>query len=73
MHSCRHRDIVDLPRYTAQRYSLESRATLNLPEIDVSRNFGILMREKPDLNLASTLFLDHLRERFAATLHADQG
>ncbi|MDR5758458.1 LysR family transcriptional regulator [Caballeronia sp. LZ035] len=61
-----------LPRYMAQRYSLESRATLNVPEIDLSRNFGILVRERADLNLASTLFLDHLRAHFATTLHAGQ-
>jgi DNA-binding transcriptional LysR family regulator len=59
-----------LPRYMAQRYSLESRATLDVPEIDLSRNFGVLVREKADLNLASSLFLDHLRANFAATLHA---
>jgi DNA-binding transcriptional LysR family regulator len=58
-----------LPRYMAQRYSLESRATLELPDVDLSRNFGILTRDKAELNLASTLFLDHLRERFAAVLN----
>lgn len=62
-----------LPRYMAQRYSLESRATLDVPEIDLSRNFGVLVRTKADLNLASTLFLDHLRANFAAMLHAEQG
>ncbi|BBU30994.1 LysR family transcriptional regulator [Burkholderia sp. THE68] len=62
-----------LPRYMAQRYSLESRATLDVPDIDLSRNFGVLVRAKADLNLASTLFLDHLRAHFAATLHADSG
>lgn len=61
-----------LPRYMAQRYSLESRATLDVPEIDLSRNFGILVRAKADLNLASSLFLDHLRANFAATLRAEQ-
>ncbi|SAK86644.1 LysR family transcriptional regulator [Caballeronia pedi] len=62
-----------LPRYMAQRYSLESRATLDVTDIDLSRNFGVLVRAKADLNLASTLFLDHLRAHFAATLRADSG
>ncbi|BAN26277.1 LysR family transcriptional regulator [Caballeronia insecticola] len=62
-----------LPRYMAQRYSLESRATLNVRDIDLSRNFGILVRAKAELNLASALFLDHLRTNFAATLHGGQG
>lgn len=57
-----------LPRYMANRYSLESRTTLNLVDIDLSRSFGVLIREKTELNLASTLFLDHLRDRFAAVL-----
>lgn len=61
-----------LPRYMAQRYSLQSRATLNVLDIDLSRNFGILVRTKAELNLASTLFLDHLRANFAATLHSDR-
>ncbi len=57
-----------LPRYMANRYSLQSRTTLNLIDIDLSRNFGVLVREKTDLNLPSTLFLDHLREHFADVL-----
>jgi DNA-binding transcriptional LysR family regulator len=61
-----------LPRYMAQRYSLESRATLDVPEIDLSRNFGVLVRENADLNFASALFMEHLRANFAATLHAGQ-
>jgi DNA-binding transcriptional LysR family regulator len=62
-----------LPRYMAQRYSRESRATLEMPDIDLSRNFGVLVRDKAELNPASTLFRDHLRAHFADVLDPDFG
>jgi hypothetical protein len=37
-------DAALLPRYMAQRFSRESRATINLVDIDLSRNFGVLVR-----------------------------
>jgi DNA-binding transcriptional LysR family regulator len=61
-----------LPKYMAQRALLDTRAMLEVPEIDLSRSFGILFRAKAELNLASSLFLEHLRAHFATTLRGER-
>jgi DNA-binding transcriptional LysR family regulator len=57
-----------LPKYMAQRSLLDSRAMLDVPDVDLSRSFGVLFRAKAELNVASSLFLEHLRGDFATTL-----
>jgi DNA-binding transcriptional LysR family regulator len=61
-----------LPKYMAQRSLLDTRAMLEVPDIDLSRSFGILFRAKAELNVASSLFLEHLRAHFATTLRGER-
>jgi DNA-binding transcriptional LysR family regulator len=63
--------VTMLPRYMAERSLRDSRAMLTVPEVDLSRSFGILFWTATELNLASSLFLDHLRAHFAPTLHGE--
>jgi DNA-binding transcriptional LysR family regulator len=60
-----------LPRSMAQRYARDSRATLQVTDVNLMRSFGILRSRDADLSAAALSFVRHLQANFGATLTSD--
>ncbi|SAK86599.1 LysR family transcriptional regulator [Caballeronia pedi] len=60
-----------LPRSMAQRYARDTRATLQVADVSLSRRFGILRARDADLSAAALSFVRHLQANFGATLASD--
>jgi DNA-binding transcriptional LysR family regulator len=60
-----------LPRSMAQRYARDTRATLQMADVNLMRRFGILRSRDADLSAAALSFVRHLQANFGATLSGE--
>ncbi|BAO89955.1 LysR family transcriptional regulator [Caballeronia cordobensis] len=60
-----------LPRSMAQRYARDTRATLQVADVSLTRSFGILRSRDADLSAAALSFVRHLQANFGAILTND--
>lgn len=57
-----------LPRSMAHRHALDTRATLRVVDVKLTRSFGILLSREAHLSAAAQSFVRHLQENVGATV-----